>query len=63
VAGAGAGSGVLARSGRPARPLRRSHGDGDGQLVEHLASVAPADPGRQAGLVGGGAEVAYDPPR
>ncbi|CAA9513223.1 MAG: hypothetical protein AVDCRST_MAG13-2915 [uncultured Solirubrobacteraceae bacterium] len=61
MAGAGAGSGVLARSGRPARPLRRSHGDG--QLVEHLASVAPADPGRQAGLVGGGAEVAYDPPR
>ncbi len=57
--GAGAGSGVLAQSGRLAR---FAGGQGEGGLqVEYLAP-APADTGREAWLVGGGdnAEVVYD---
>ena len=55
--GAGAGSGVLTQSGRPAR---FAGGQGDGQLVEYLAP-APAGAGREARLVSGGdnAEVVY----
>ena len=57
--GAGGGSGVLTQSGR----LAGFAGDhGDGQLVEYLAPAAPAGPGREAWMVGGGdnAEVVYD---
>ena len=55
--GAGAG-GVLSQSGRPAR-FAGTHGDGS--LVEYL-TPAPAGPGREAWMVGGGdnAEVVYD---
>ena len=58
TAGAGAGGGVLSQSGRPAR-FAGSHGDGS--LVEYLTPAVPADPGREARLVGGGdnAEVVY----
>jgi hypothetical protein len=57
--GAGAGSGVLAQSGRLAR-FAGGHGEG-GVQVEYLVP-APADTGREAWLVGGGdnAEVVYD---
>ena len=56
--GAGGGSGVLTQSGRLAG-FAGSHGDG--QLVEYL-TPAPAGPGREAWMVGGGdnAEVVYD---
>ncbi len=58
TAGAGAGSGVLSQSGRLAR-FAGTHGDGS--LVEYLTPAVPADPGREARLVGGGdnAEVVY----
>ena len=54
--GAGAGGGVLTQPGR----LARFAGNNDGLQVEYLAS-APADTGREARLVGGGAdaEVVY----
>ena len=54
--GAGAGSGVLAQSGR----LARFVGGSDGPQVEYL-TPAPADTGREARLVGGGedAQVVY----
>ena len=57
--GAGGGSGVLTQSGRLAR-FAASHGDGS--LVEYLTPTVPADPGREAWLLGGGdnAEVVYD---
>ena len=57
--GAGGGSGVLTQSGRLAG---FAGGHGDGQLVEYLAPAAPAGPGREAWMVGGGdnAEVVYD---
>ena len=57
--GAGAGSGVLAQTGRLAR-FAGGHGEG-GLQVEYLVP-APADTGRKAWLVGGGdnAEVVYD---
>jgi hypothetical protein len=57
IGGAGAGSGLLTQSGRPAR---FAGGHGDGPLVEYLAA-APSDAGREARLVGGGdnAEVVY----
>ena len=57
--GAGAGSGVLTQSGRLAR-FAGCQGDG-GLQVEYL-TPAPADPGREAWLVGGGdnAEVVFD---
>ena len=57
--GAGGGSGVLTQSGRLAR-FAASHGDGS--LVEYLTPAVPADPGREALLLGGGenAEVVYD---
>jgi hypothetical protein len=60
--GAGAGGGVIAQSGRVAR-FAGSHGDGS--LVEYLVPAVPADPGREAWLVGGGdnAEVVYVRPR
>ncbi len=60
--GAGAGSGVLSQSGRLAR-FAGSHGDGS--LVEYLTPAVPADPGREAWMVGGGdnAEVVYVRPR
>ena len=56
--GAGGGSGVLTQPGRLAG-VAGSHGDG--QLVEYL-TPAPAGPGREAWLLGGGdnAEVVYD---
>ena len=55
--GAGGGSGVLSQSGRLARFAGT---DGDGLQVEYLAP-APASPGREARLLGGGdnAEVVY----
>ena len=54
--GAGAGSGVLTQSGR----LARFAGSNDGLQVEYL-TPAPAGPGREARLVGGGedAQVVY----
>ncbi len=57
--GAGAAGGVLSQSGRPAR-FAGTHGDGS--LVEYLTPAVPADPGREAWLLGGGdnAEVVYD---
>ena len=57
--GAGAAGGVLTQSGRPAR-FAGTHGDGS--LVEYLIPAVPADPGREAWLIGGGdnAEVVYD---
>ncbi len=57
--GAGAGSGVLAQPGRLAR---FAGGHGEGGLQVEYQSPAPADPGREAWLVGGGdnAEVVYD---
>jgi hypothetical protein len=60
--GAGGGSALLAQSGRPAR-FAGTHGDGS--LVEYLTPAVPADPGREAWLVGGGdnAEVVYVRPR
>ena len=60
--GAGAAGGVLSQSGRPAR-FAGTHGDGS--LVEYLAPAVPADPGREAWLLGGGdnAEVVYVRPR
>ncbi len=56
--GAGSGSGVLSQAGRIAR-FQGSHGDGS--LVEYL-TPAPADPGREAWVLGGAdnAEVVYD---
>jgi hypothetical protein len=55
--GAGGGGGVLLQSGRLAR-FAGSHGDG--QLVEYLAP-APAGPGREGWMAGGGdnTEVVY----
>ncbi len=60
--GAGAGSGVLSQSGRLAR-FGGTHGDGS--LVEYLTPAVPADPGREAWMLGGGdnAEVVYVRPR
>jgi hypothetical protein len=57
VGGAGGGSGVLTQSGR----LARFAGSSDGTQLEYLAP-APAGPGREAWMVGGGdnAEVVYD---
>ena len=57
--GGGGGSGVLTQSGRLAR-FAGGHGEG-GLQVEYL-TPAPADPGREAWLLGGGdnAEVVYD---
>jgi hypothetical protein len=57
--GAGGGGGVLTQSGRLAR-FAASHGDGS--LVEYLTPTVPADPGREAWMLGGGdnAEVVYD---
>ena len=57
--GAGAGSGVLAQSGRLAR---FAGGQGEGGLQVEYLTPAPADTGREAWLVGGGdsAEVVYD---
>ncbi len=57
--GAGAGSGVLTQSERIAR-FAGTHGDGS--LVEYLTPAVPADPAREAWLLGGGdnAEVVYD---
>ena len=59
--GAGGGMATHSQSGRVAR---FAGGHGDGQLVEYLTS-APANPGPQARLVGGGdnAEVVYGPSR
>ncbi len=55
--GAGGGSALHAQS---ARHARFAGGHGDGQLVEYLAP-APANPGQEAWMVGGGdnAEVVY----
>jgi hypothetical protein len=55
--GAGGGMTFHAQAGRLAR---FAGSQGDGQLVEYLAP-APANPGREAWLVGGGddAEVVY----
>ena len=60
--GAGAGSGVLSQAGRLAR---FAGSQGDGALVEYLTPAVPADPGREAWLLGGGdnAEVVYVRPR
>lgn len=60
-AGAGGGSGVLTQFGRLAR-FAGNHGDGT--QVEYLAP-APAGPGREAWIVGGGdnTEVVYVRPR
>ncbi len=57
--GAGAGSALLSQAGRLAG-FAGSHGDG--ALVEYLTPAVPADPGREAWLLGGGdnAEVVYD---
>ena len=57
--GAGGGSGVLTQSGRLAR---FAGGQGDGGLRVEYLTPAPADPGREAWLVGGGnnAEVVFD---
>ena len=59
--GAGPGGGPFAQSGRVAR-FAGTHGDGE--LVEYLTPAVPADPGREAWLVGGGnnAEVVYASP-
>ncbi len=61
--GAGGGSGVLSQPG--GRIARFAGSQGDGQLVEYLTPAVPADPGREAWLVGGGdnAEVVYVRPR
>jgi hypothetical protein len=55
--GAGGGGALHSQAGRLARI---AGGHGDGQLVEYLAP-APANPGREAWLVGGGddAEVVH----
>ncbi|MCB4823564.1 hypothetical protein [Roseicella aerolata] len=55
--GGGGGAGLPSQPGRPAR---FGGSQGDGQVVEYLAP-APAAPGREAWLVGGGddAGVAY----
>jgi hypothetical protein len=60
--GAGGGGTVHSQSGRPSR-FAGSHGDGP--LVEYLAPTAPAGPGREAWLIGGGdnTEVVYVRPR
>ena len=57
--GAGGGMAFHAQSGRLAR-FAASHGDGS--LVEYLTPAVPADPGREAWLLGGGenTEVVYD---
>ena len=57
--GAGGGGGVLTQSGRLAR---FAGGQGDGGLQVEYLTPAPADPGREAWLVGGGdnAEVVFD---
>ena len=57
IGGAGGGGGVLSQSERLAR-FAGSHGDG--QLVEYLAP-APAGPGREGWMAGGGdnTEVVY----
>ena len=57
--GAGGGSSVLLS--QPGRLAGFAGGHGDGQLVEYL-TPAPAGPGREAWMVGGGdnAEVVYD---
>ena len=60
--GAGGGGGVLTQSGRSAR---FAGGHGDGSQVEYLTPAVPADPGREAWMLGGGdnAEVVYVRPR
>ncbi len=60
MGGAGSGGGVLTQPGRLAR-FAGGHGDG-GLQTEYLTPAVPADPGREAWLVGGGdnAEVVYD---
>ena len=60
--GAGAGGGVLSQPGRLAR-FAGGQGEG-GPGLEYL-TPAPADPGREAWLLGGGdnAEVGYNRPR
>ena len=57
--GAGGGGGVLLS--QPGRFARFAGSHGDGQVVEYLAAEVPADPGREAWLLGGGdnAEVVY----
>ena len=57
--GGAGGGGVLTQSGRLAR---FAGGQGDGGLQVEYLTPAPADPGREAWLVGGGdnAEVVYD---
>jgi hypothetical protein len=61
--GAGGGSSVL--FSQPGRLARFAGSHGDGSLVEYLTPAAPAGPGREAWLVGGGdnAEVVYVRPR
>jgi hypothetical protein len=60
--GAGGGGGMLSQSGRIAR-FASGQGEG-GPRVEYLTPAVPADPGREAWLVGGGdnAEVVYASP-
>ncbi len=57
--GGAGGGGVLTQAGRLAR---FAAGHGDGSLVEYLTPAVPADPGREAWMLGGGdnAEVVYD---
>ena len=57
--GAGGGMATHSQSGRLAG-FAGSHGDG--QVVEYLTPTVPADPGREAWMLGGGdnAEVVYD---
>ena len=57
--GGAGGGGVLTQSGRLAR---FAGGQGDGGLQVEYLTPAPADPGREAWLVGGGdnADVVYD---
>jgi uncharacterized membrane protein len=57
--GGAGGGGVLTQSGRLAR---FAGGQGDGGLQVEYLTPAPADPGREAWLVGGGdnAEVVFD---
>ena len=57
--GGAGGGGVLTQSGRLAR---FADGQGDGGLQVEYLTPAPADPGREAWLVGGGdnAEVVFD---
>jgi hypothetical protein len=60
--GAGGGGTTHSQSGRSAR-FAGSHGDGP--LMEYLSPAVPADPGREAWLIGGGdnVEVVYVWPR